>query len=281
MCLAERKTRQPRTAVPRALRERGARALRGAANCLLCALMARLLLLLAFLAEDVLAARTSRPCPCRARAGGRRGSRRRPGRPAACRCRRPTISVLGAGDLDVDAGRDRVVDVVAVAELQLQLLALHRGAIADAADLERLRVALGDAVDHVGDQVRDMPHMARAGLVRRAASPSMPPSSFSTVDLVGHGQRQLALRPFTLTVWPVDRRRHAGRDGHRLLADTRHRHLPSICRDARAPSEHPAEHFAADVLLARARCPTSRPWASTGSRCRARCRRSAGRATEE
>src|SRR5829696_9133000 len=34
-----------------------------------------------------------------------------------------------AGDLDV--GWDRVVDVVAVAELQVQRIALHRGAIAD------------------------------------------------------------------------------------------------------------------------------------------------------
>jgi hypothetical protein len=48
-----------------------------------------------------------------------------------------------------DAFRDRVDDVVAVAELQLQILALHRGAIADAGDLS----VFGEALGHAGDQV--------------------------------------------------------------------------------------------------------------------------------
>src|SRR5215207_6134286 len=39
-----------------------------------------------------------------------------------------------AGDLDV--GRNRVVDVVAVAELQVEAAARNRGAVADAVDLE-------------------------------------------------------------------------------------------------------------------------------------------------
>ena len=51
--------------------------------------------------------------------------------------------------LDLDAFRHRDVDVVAVAELQLQVLALRRGAIADAGDLEHL----GEALGHAGDQV--------------------------------------------------------------------------------------------------------------------------------
>src|SRR5215469_13886293 len=52
---------------------------------------------------------------------------------------------------DLDAFRDRIDHVVAVAERELQVLALHRGAIADAGDLELLLEALGDALDEVRD----------------------------------------------------------------------------------------------------------------------------------
>src|SRR5262249_10459275 len=55
-----------------------------------------------------------------------------------------------AGNLDI--GRDREMNVVAVAELQHQILALNRGAIADAVDLEIYGVALADAVHHVVDE---------------------------------------------------------------------------------------------------------------------------------
>src|SRR5690242_13994432 len=47
--------------------------------------------------------------------------------------------------LDLDVGGDREIDVVAVAELELERLALDRSAIADAADLQRLAVTLGHA----------------------------------------------------------------------------------------------------------------------------------------
>src|SRR5690606_7877191 len=51
--------------------------------------------------------------------------------------------------LDLDTLGHREVDVVAVAELQLQILALRIGAIANAGDLEHLRKALG----HTRDQI--------------------------------------------------------------------------------------------------------------------------------
>src|SRR5712691_332413 len=55
--------------------------------------------------------------------------------------------------------RDRVGDLVAVAELQGQGIALHRGAIADAVDIEVAGEAGGDAGDHVVDQrPRRAPH---------------------------------------------------------------------------------------------------------------------------
>src|SRR5215471_9804703 len=52
---------------------------------------------------------------------------------------------------DLDAFRDRIDHVMAVAERELQVLALHRGTVADAGDLELLLEALGDTVDQVGD----------------------------------------------------------------------------------------------------------------------------------
>ena len=62
----------------------------------------------------------------------------------------PLIStVVVVRSLDLDAFRHREIDVVAVAELQLQVLALGRGAVADAGDLEHLGEALGDAGDQV------------------------------------------------------------------------------------------------------------------------------------
>src|SRR5215813_6185221 len=61
--------------------------------------------------------------------------------------------LVGAGDLDggrlvaldLDVGGDREHDVVAVSQLELQGLALNGGAVADAADLQRPAVALGHA----------------------------------------------------------------------------------------------------------------------------------------
>src|SRR5688572_23424544 len=56
---------------------------------------------------------------------------------------------LGRGDRD--PFRDRVDHIMAVAERELEVLALHGGTVADAGDLELLLETLGDA----GDQVRD------------------------------------------------------------------------------------------------------------------------------
>jgi hypothetical protein len=57
--------------------------------------------------------------------------------------------VVVSGVATVEVGRHRDVDVVAVAELQAQVLALHRGAVADARDLQRL----GEALGHAGHQL--------------------------------------------------------------------------------------------------------------------------------
>src|SRR5215469_9940685 len=88
------------------------------------------------------------------------------------------LLAVAAGDHDLDrlrrrnrdALRDRIDDVVAVAERELQVLALHRGAVADAGDFELLLKALGDAVDEVGD-----PRPRRA--VQRACAVGLGPGS--------------------------------------------------------------------------------------------------------
>src|SRR5690606_8221302 len=53
---------------------------------------------------------------------------------------------------DADALRNRIADLVAVAEVEDQLLALHRGAVAGAGHLHRLGEARGDARHHALDQ---------------------------------------------------------------------------------------------------------------------------------
>src|SRR5262249_40131375 len=68
---------------------------------------------------------------------------------------------------NLDVRRDRGLDVVAVAELQHEIFALHRGAIADAVDLQIDGVSGVDAADHVVDErARRAPgHAGALGLV--------------------------------------------------------------------------------------------------------------------
>src|SRR3546814_1710786 len=53
------------------------------------------------------------------------------------------------GGLDLDPLGHREIDVVAVTELELEVLALRGSTIADAGDLEHLGEAFGDAGDEV------------------------------------------------------------------------------------------------------------------------------------
>src|SRR6185503_2957989 len=74
---------------------------------------------------------------------------------------------VGVGRLDFDPLGNREVDVVAIAQLQAQVLALGGGAIADAGDLEHLGEAFGDAGDEVLDH-RPLQAPGGARLLRRA-----------------------------------------------------------------------------------------------------------------
>ena len=62
------------------------------------------------------------------------------------------MTCVGAGTSNVMPVRGLIVTGVRVADLQLEVVALERGAVADALDLEPLLEALRDALDHVRDQ---------------------------------------------------------------------------------------------------------------------------------
>jgi len=83
-------------------------------------------------------------------------------------------------------------------ELQIERLALHRGAIADAVDLELLLESLGDAGHQIGDQrARGAPHRARLlGLVLRIEFDGALVELHH--DVVRHEYLQGAFRPLHL-----------------------------------------------------------------------------------
>src|SRR6185503_7045164 len=163
------------------------------------------LLLLAFLAEDVFA----RVLHALALVRLGRPERADFGRDLA------DFLLVDAGDQDLgrfrrsnrDPFRDRIDHVVAVAERDLQVLALQRGAEADAGDLELLLEALGDAGDEVGDErARGAPHRARTlGLVARVDLDGA--RVHLDRDLIWQHDLQCALRAFDLDGLAFDVRR--------------------------------------------------------------------------
>src|SRR6267142_1309738 len=184
------------------------------------------LFLLAFLAEDELA----RILHALALVGLRLAKRPDLGR------RLTDLLRIDAGDDDLgrlrhhdrDPLRNRIDDVVRIAELQLQILALQSGTIADAADLELALVALGDALDQLGHQgAIGPPHGARLlGLIARIDAHT------AALELGRHvavqNELQGALRAFHLDGLALDIGGHARRDGDRLFADTRHGVIPFV-----------------------------------------------------
>src|SRR6476619_776583 len=139
--------------------------------------------------------------------------------------------------LEADAVGRLDVDRVAEAELQLQILALHLRAVADALDLQALLEPLGDAGDHVGDQRPGQP-------VQRTVRPAVGrPGDGHVAVVLGHRDlrvdalRQLALRALDGHAAPADRHLDAGGDGNGFLTDAAH------------GSPDVAQHLAADALF--------------------------------
>src|SRR3954468_1760247 len=159
MCFEERNTdNRARSPAARRTRRRTLAVRRNVRS--LTVAMARSLLLLAFLAEDELG--------CVFHALALVGL----GRTVAADLRRHVADLLAIdsddhhlgrlGDRDRDPFWDRIVDLVAQPDLELQVLALQLRAIADAVDLELLLETLGDTLDQVGDERPiGAPHGAR------------------------------------------------------------------------------------------------------------------------
>src|SRR5579883_3243820 len=239
MCFEERKIESRGRPPPcRAIRWR-TRVWRRPKSCFDLLVMARPLLLLAFFAADRLGvvfdalaligfglavgAEHGRDLPDPLPVGAGDGDRGR----------------LLAGDFHV--ARDREDHVVAVTELKLQVLALHRGAIAYAVDLEIDGETLGDARHHVvGKSARRAPQHAGALGVRFGLDPQL-----AVLDRRGDLAVDGELERAELALGGQHLPRHldgdALRDGDRVLADARH-HITS---------EDAAEDFAADIGRAR------------------------------
>src|SRR5262249_3449066 len=121
-----------------------------------------------------------------------------------------------------DALRDRIVHVVREAELQIELLALHRRAIADAGDLELLLEALGDARPQVGDaRARGAPQRPRAlGFAPRLDLDGVLVHAHRHV--VGEHELERPLGALHLDGLAAHVGGDARRNRDRLVADTRH-----------------------------------------------------------
>src|SRR5215211_2639269 len=123
---------------------------------------------------------------------------------------------------DRDPGRDRVFDVVAVPERELEHLAGDLRPIADAVDLELLLEALGHALDEVRE-LRAGHAPLRPGVLRLAARIDRDGAALHRHrDLLRHHEGQLALLALDLHGLAGNARRHPGRHRNRLLAYSRH-----------------------------------------------------------
>src|SRR5262245_52496748 len=144
-------------------------------------------------------------------------------------------------DFEADPGRRVDLDRVAVAQVELELLADLRRAITDTGDLERLAIAVGHADDHVA---HERPGQAVKLLVRlllgRAGDHELVVLAADRhigVQVTGEG----ALGTLHRERAPIDRHVDTRRDGNGQATNSRHRSgLPDVRED-----------FAAQLRLAR------------------------------
>src|SRR5690348_13714882 len=180
-----------------------------------------MLLLLAFFAEDILAAILDALALVRLRLA-----------PAADLGRDlANLLLVDSADLDrvlvgslhIDAFGQLVVHVVAVTELEAKVLALRLGAVADAGDLEHL----GEALGHPGDEVL---HVGAGHAPRRAVALRVGQRShfdLALADLIFHEiveqlHRERALGALHGQDAAFNRSRDSGRKSDWPLADTGH-----------------------------------------------------------
>src|SRR5690606_27083008 len=122
----------------------------------------------------------------------------------------------------LEAFRHVEVDVVAVAELKLELLALRARTVADAGDLEDLGEALRDTFDEVRHQ-RALHAPVAAGRLAVVGRLDRDRSVLElVVDELRQAHRQGPLGALDAELPVLDRRGDPARDRHRLLADAAH-----------------------------------------------------------
>src|SRR3569623_562722 len=222
MCFDERNTdrRARPLLMPASLILRRTDPVRRAVRSLSLGMAQARLLLLPFLAEDVLAGVLHALALVRFRTAEAADL----GRDLA------DLLLVDAGDDDLgrlrrrdrDALRDRIVDVVRIAELQVELLALNRRAITDTVDLEPLFEALGHAVDQVADE------RARGAPLRQSALGLLTRLDLDRSlvhrhrDVVVQRELKSAFRALHLDGLAFHVGGGAGRDGDGFFADTRH-----------------------------------------------------------
>src|SRR3954453_7306877 len=128
----------------------------------------------------------------------------------------------GLGHLELDALRRLDRHGMRVAERELEVAALELGAIADALDLQGLREAVGDALDHVRHE------RAREPVKRTVLRPVGRARDEDVAVLLANLDRarlalvQIALRPGHANDLRLDRHGDAGGDVDGLLTDTGH-----------------------------------------------------------
>ena len=137
------------------------------------------------------------------------------------------------------------IDIVAVAELQTQILALRRRAVADAGDLE----GLGEALGHPGHEILHeravhAPEGAcTLGLVGRADDDA--PVLDAVADVLEHRHREGALRPLHGKHRAFDRRGDAAGQRDRNFTNAAHQNTsastspPTFCSRASASERTP------------------------------------------
>src|SRR5215470_3621137 len=140
------------------------------------------------------------------------------------------LLAIGAGNLDrgrprglhLNAGRNGHLDVMAEAQLQLQVLGVGLGAIAHAVDLEVDGEAVRHALHHVaGEVARGAPlHAGTTAVVARLEVELV--AVPGDLDVVVHRELQLTTLALGLEMLALEVDRHPCGNDDRILADARH-----------------------------------------------------------
>src|SRR5688572_15343107 len=137
------------------------------------------------------------------------------------------------------------IDIVAVAELKLELVALRVRAIADAGDLENFCKALSHALDKVRDQRALHAPVAACRLAVVRGGDRDRAVVKRVADELGQAQGECALRALHAELAVVDSGSDPARDRHRHFADAAHQNTsastspPTFCARASASESTP------------------------------------------